>query len=354
MYMDDFDNMSDVDVLLSEIKSKIIEEVQSTNKETIERLTKENAELAEANRKLLNVSKAVEAGNANYQLFNFLMNRIKKNIEGLDGAEKAKAVYEFLDCFFEKDFVENTYEVPLWLGCATQYYSNRAEVFSILRALNFQFPNGIDNFRLPLDWTEDELDEVFEHMGNHVNCNNCVFKDNLRFWKPNALDDPIKVCSQSFTEIPWQYLLRNPLLKKEKYLAEIGRMFCVPKGKYYASQWLHFAYLTKYQELTADEIKIIINNIDYTCYNGKDDGLRNFLLNNIKLVDNEDFLDILYNYNKGSWDFKRNNTILEMPRRYVKYYMRDTHDLEWLKNNKDKFTREQITELTLTALGVEE
>jgi hypothetical protein len=32
--------------------------------------------------------------------------------------------------------------------------------------------------------------------------------------------------------------------------------------------------------------------------------------------------------------------------------MRDTHDLEWLKKHKEEFTKEQITELTLAALGV--
>ena len=52
MYIDDLDNMSDIDVLLGEIKIKIAEQVSETNKETIDRLTKENSDLKEMNRKL--------------------------------------------------------------------------------------------------------------------------------------------------------------------------------------------------------------------------------------------------------------------------------------------------------------
>lgn len=348
------DYMSDVDELLGEIKSKIIEEVEVANKETIERLTKENADLKKVNGLLTEAANRVATADDNYTLFNFLMNRIKKNIEGLDGEEKAKAVYEFLDCFFERDFLENTYEVPLWLGCAVQYYSNRTEVFKILKALDFQLPEGIGNFRLPQDWTEEELDEVFAHMSNHVNCNGRNFTENLRFWKPNALKNPIDVCrNEHFTEIPWQYLLRNPLLKKEKYLTEIGRMFCVPKGKYHPYQWLYFADITKYQDLTSEEIKLIINNIDYTYYDKKQsESLNKFLIKNIELIDDEVFLDIIYRCFWDSYAFISAQAILKMPYKYIKYYMRDTKNFEWLSKNKDKFTNEQITELTLTALDV--
>ena len=300
------DYLSDVDELLGEIKSKIAKEVESANKETIERLTKENTELKKVNSLLTEAANRVTAADDNYTLFNFLMSRIKKKIERLNGGEKAEAVYDFLDCFFERDFLENTYEVPLWLGCATLYYNNRTEVFGILRALGFTLPKGIENFRLPQDWTEEELDEVFGHMGNHVNCNCCVFRDNLRFWKPNALDDPIKVCSSgSFTEIPWQFLLRNPLLKKEKYLTEIGRMFCVPNGKYHAYQWYHFAKITEYLELTAEEIKLIIDNIDFTHYNNKNEDLKKFLLNNIELINNEAGESIQY-------EIKRDQALLNI------------------------------------------
>jgi hypothetical protein len=347
-----------IDEMFNDLVMKIASDATRADKETIERLTKENIELREANVILTKAADRVAAADDNFFLTSKLIDTLKNRLNNAaDKDEEEKLLENFLDCFFDTDFVENTYEVPLWFGCAVQYYNNRDTIFKILKMLDIEFPGDLESikhFRLPQDWTEEELDAVFEHMGNHVNCNNCVFKDNLRFWKPNALDDPIKVCKAPFTEIPWQFLLRNPLLKKEKYLKEIGRMFCVPKEKYRTYQWLRFAKITDYQELTAEEIKIIIDNIDYTYYNNKDEDLKRFLLNNIELIDNEVFLDALYTYNKDSYDFKYNNTVLKMPHRYIKYYMRDTQNLEWLKRHKDKFTKEQITELTLAALGVGE
>jgi aldehyde:ferredoxin oxidoreductase len=72
------DYMSDIDELLGEIKSKIIEEVEVANKETIERLTKENADLKKANDLLTKAANRVAAADDNYTLFNFLMKRIKR------------------------------------------------------------------------------------------------------------------------------------------------------------------------------------------------------------------------------------------------------------------------------------
>ena len=67
-------------------------------------------------------------------------------------------------------------------------------------------------------------------------------------------------------------------------------------------------------------------------------------------IEDEAFLDILYHYNEGLYDFKHTNTVLKMPYKFIIQYMKATKDLEWLKRNKDHFTREQIRELTLAAL----
>ena len=46
-------------------------------------------------------------------------------------------------------------------------------------------PKNIENFRLPIDWTEEEMDIFFENMYKHVNCNGCSYKENLRYWLNN-------------------------------------------------------------------------------------------------------------------------------------------------------------------------
>ena len=337
-----------IDEMFNEVKIKIIEQAKEATKETIEQLTKENDDLKDINKKLLKAAKRADSAQENFNLMNFLVSKLKSNLEKVDGEEKAKLVYDFLDCFFEKDFLESTYEVPLWLGCVTQYYYNKETIIEILRLLDFYIPSEIENFRLPIDWTEEELDVFFDNMGNHVVCNSCYFEDNLRFWKPNALKNPTEVCKEHFSEVPWQYILRNPLIRKEKYLIKISEMFC--SNSYHSDQWLNFTKITEYQELTEGELRMLINNIKYAFYNNKNDDLRRLLLAHIHLIDDEAFLTILYDYNKDSYDFKYTNTVLKMPYKFIKQYMTDNKAFEWLNKHKDNFTKDQIKELTLAAL----
>ena len=344
----------EIDAMFDKLKSKIIERTEKDTKASIDNLTKENKNLKDINMKLLKAAKRTEEDQNNFKLATLLIDTLKNKIQKVVGKEKADIVYKFLDSLFETDFNENTYEVPVVLACAVKYYNNREAVIELLKALDFKVPKDMDKFRMPHEWTEEELDVFFDNMDNHVNCNGCVFRDNLKFWSDKALKDPKVVCTETFSEVPWQFLLRNPLLKKEKYLTQIGKMFCTKE--YRSSHWLEFAHITEYQELTDDELKLIINNINYEYYYNKDSGLKNFLLKNINLIEDEVFLAKVYNYNFNCYDFKYNNTILKMPYKFVKQYVKDIKDfnLEWLKRNRDRFTKEQITELTLIALGVGE
>lgn len=341
-------NTKDIDIMFDEIKTKMIEQAKAENASKIDCLEKENSDLKDINRKLLKAVKSVDQAQSNFNIMNILVNNLKTNIQNSD--KKDEFVYKFLDCFFKKDFQENTYEVPLWLGLVTQYYYNRDTIIDVLKMLEFDLPAGIENFRLPMDWTEEELDIIFDTMNNHSNCNGCVYIDNLRFWRPNALKDTAAVCRDThYSEIPWQFLLRNPLLKKEKYLKQIGKMFCKPNNVYRSSNWLNFARIVDFQKLTDDEIKIILDNVDYTYYDGRNNELRHLFLNNIHLIDNEAFLNLLYNLHSNGYDFKYCNAVLKMPYVYIKQYVNDTMDLNWLRDKKKHFTRDQFKELTLIA-----
>ena len=340
-----------IDILFNELKTQIIEQTEATSKAKIENLEKENLDLKNINTKLLKEAKKVDTSHENFKIMNILIERLKDKIQAANREEKADLIYHFLDCFFKEDFIENTYEVPIWLGCVVEYYSNRDTIIDILRLLDIEVPENIEKFRLPQDWTEEELDIVFDTMDKHYVCNGCIYEDNLRFWEPYVFDSVYDICySQYHSEIPWQFLLRNPLLKKEKYLKQIGKMFCKPKNVYRSDSWLYFAKITDYLTLTDDEIKIILDNIDYTYYDGKDHDLELLLIKNIHLINNEVFLRVLYEYHKNSYSFQYTNAMLKMPYEFIIQYMKDRKDLEWLKKNKGNFTKEQIRELTLAAL----
>ena len=256
--------------------------------------------------------------------------------------KREELVYKMLECFFDKDFEENTYECPIWLGACTQFYSHKKDVVDILKALEIYVPDNVDNFRLPHEWTTDELDIFFDTMYKHYVCNGCIYEDNLRFWKPNALSTVYDVCynSGSYTEIPWQFVLRNPNLLNEKYLKKIGKMaFNTPKG-----HWSYFFKIQQYQELTPEQIKIIITNMneyhtfDSKCYQS----INEFLMKNVEHFPEGPLLDSFYECFKDSYDFKYNDIALKLPAKYIEDWIkRMNNPFDWIERNKNKLNEEQ-------------
>ena len=245
---------------------------------------------------------------------------------------------------FKPDFNESTYEVPTWLGAIVNYYSNREFVIQVLNLLHVPMPDNIAKFRLPMDWTEEELDCFFDTMHNHIVCNGCTFKDNLRFWKPFALSSVEDNCNTNYSEIPWQFVLRNPILLKDKYLKKIGQMAF---EEHYISGWRYFYHIDKYQDLTTKQLKTIITNIEPCGANiSKDNEVCKFLLRHIELIDDGILLDKLYKKYYDSYDFRRDHLILKMPYSYMKRWAKDYEGAyEFIISNRDKFTKEQRKEL---------
>lgn len=288
---EEFENApSEVEELFNEFQQKfkdiMLEDVNSTIgsiKHENEYLKEENKMLKEALSKAERNLRDSKNTLKDYSFIGIILNGIKDNIKTADNKENK--IYEFLDLIFKKDYEETPcFNMPLWIGAITQYYSNKDYVIEILRLFNIKLPENIENFRLPVDWNEEELDIFFDNMYNHVNCNGCDFAHNLEFWAKNSLYDVKTQCSTCYSEIPWQYVLRNPLLKKKKYLEKIG------KNAYSGnSNWKKFYQISRYLDLSEEEIKIILTNIDYTKLK-HDDNVAAFALNNLKYIEDENFL----------------------------------------------------------------
>lgn len=341
-----FEKYDNVDTMFDEIKSKIIKEVESAQRATIEQLTEENENLKKTNKWLLKASKRADREQDNFKLFSYLVYRFKQKIQYMDNLERDRAVYEFLDVFFTKDFTENTYDCPLWLGCVVQYYSNRDTVVKVLRMLDIAVPTNIDSFRLPHDWTTDELDIFFDTMNKHYVCNGCIYEDNLRFWKPNALDSVYDVCynNGSYTQIPWQFLLRNPNLLNEKYLKRIGKM----AFENYNRHWSYFFKIQQYQELTPEQIKLIITNMneDHIVNSKSFQSVNEFLMGNAEHIPEGPLLESFYKCFNDSYGFKYADILLKLPVKYLEDWILNTHEpLDWIKSHKDKLSKEQKNRL---------
>ena len=273
----------------------------------------------------------------------------------LDGIQekpgRSDCVYKLLGLIFEPDFNENTYDCPIWLGAVVNFYSHRELVIRLLKVLDIYVPNNIEKFRLPQDWTTDELDIVFDTMSKHIVCNSCTYADNLRFWEPNALKDVYDVCynCMTYTEIPWQFLLRNPNLLNKKYLKNIGKM---AYEEPYVSGWRYLFEIDKYQELTDEQLKTIIRQIDGPSANiSKENSVSEFLLRHLDLIEDDILIDKIYKKWWDSYSFRYENRILKMPLEYLELWIKEKahgnsrEALEWIISNKNKFSEEQKNNL---------
>ena len=342
----DYAEPSEVDELFKEFQEKCMDILCNNVKSEVDAIITRNAQLTEENEELKKESKSFE---------NIAIERTKslndsgtvlKMLKYLKNFLDDEKVYSLFELMFEKDFEENLYEVPLWLGILTQYYSHKDEAIEFLRLLDVKLPDKIENFRLPIDWTEQELDIFFDTMHNHVNCNCCVYASNLKFWGKYSLMSVEDQCKKTYyDEIPWQYVLRNPLLRNKKYLEKIG------KNAFKSSKWEKFYEIDKYLDLSDTEIKTILNNIDYTKLSSK--GLiSNFVMRNLRLIKNDEFLEKVYSLFYKSYDFNYNKKILEMPYEDVLRWAYDLKDVavHFIENNKGYFTEEQRREFLMKAL----
>ena len=333
---------------IDEQVDKRVAKIQNENKElraTVNKLQDKVLKLVDERDAAINEAKDAKVLLEVADIFKSRLDNIQEK------AVRPEFVYNLLKLLFKPDFEENTYDCPIWLGAVVNFYSHKDIVVRLLKVLDIYVPDNIEKFRLPQDWTTEELDIVFNTMRKHIVCNGCTYADNLRFWKTYALDDVYNVCYYciSYSEIPWQFLLRNPNLLNKKYLKKIGKM---AYEEPYVSGWRYLFAIDKYQELTDEQLKTIIKEIDAPSANiSKENSVSEFLLRHLDLIEDSILIDKLYKKYWDSYSFRYENKILKMPVEYLELWVkekahRDPREaLEWVISNKNKFSEEQKNNL---------
>jgi hypothetical protein len=180
-------------------------------------------------------------------------------------------------------------KVPAWFKCLIKYYDQKEKLFEIYDLLKVSYPQYAKNIKLPYEYNEDELDILFENLGNLYVCNGEIFDNNLGFWYREAAPfqfDITRNLKHNYAQLPWQFILKNPLLLTEKYFNKI-----VDAIKRNASHACYFCELHKYQDLTEDQITMIAkmvlnNNCDWEIY-------RKFLERSVSLIKDKNILNRL-------------------------------------------------------------
>ena len=163
----------------------------------------------------------------------------------------------------------------------------------------------------------------------------------MRFWGYYSLKDVKNQCYRQYSEIPWQYVLRNPVLKKKKYLVKIGE-------NAYNMHWDSFYKIDNYIDLSNEEIKTILTNIPKLMKQGN---VADFVLRNLKYVEEDKMLENIYSLFHDSYNFKYYK-LLEMPYKYTFKWVCEhkKEAINFIEEKKEHFTEEQRKELLMKAL----
>lgn len=256
--------LSEIDEIVSEFSNKCVDILMNNVKSDIGQLIKENEKLNKDNDNYKTLIKELkkEQQNKNENEFKSnLLSTLSDNIlkKFKNCSNEKQFLINFCELIFDTEIPierEDITECPVWLILAVKHYSYKKEIIDILNYFNIKYPDELCNLRLPNEWNESELDIFFKNMPNHYNCNCCNYANNLRFWKSRALYSVEKQCSYSYSEIPWQIILLNPLLKKEKYLKQIGENIFAGRRN-----WIYFIRILDYQNFTSEEFNYLINSI---------------------------------------------------------------------------------------------
>lgn len=324
------DNNTELDEKIEEFKNYLIESTNHNTLNKIEKLSSENKKLKEEIKVLSKQNDDLQKKNktsiTNDKITQIVVNQISQN-----------NIQRIIESLFTKTFDENTYGVPLFWSICVNYYNNRKDVIPLLRLSGIEIPNELEDIILPHEWGEELLDKFFDTMYAHYNCNATIYQDNLRFWTYKMAAHPFDNNYFScYDEIPWQFILRNPLLNSKKYAIKIAEE--MNNG----GHGIYFSKICYYQKLNQDILQTIIDNIKNT----DNKMVRDFLIEHIDLVTNKRILDGLYPIVLDN-RFNGVEYILKMPEKYQIKYAKSLDCPEKMINflNKTKFSKEKKMEV---------
>jgi hypothetical protein len=184
-------------------KDELIKHINSLQ-ETVNELNKQNKEYA----------KIVKNDNEGLNQFRV---GLSENIDAnqLEDLFKVKPT-------FDTSCVKPSNDMPVWFYLAVKYYKHRDLVYNTFRLFGFEVPEWLTQFKLPHEWASKQLLVYLNHMDAHYMTNGKMFDaDNIQYWyreqvngwgskAGNRIMKPAEQMKHTYSDIPWQFTLRNP------------------------------------------------------------------------------------------------------------------------------------------------
>lgn len=301
---DFYNEPSEFDEKMEELKSYLMDSVRKDIKADLEYYKniaeKREKELTELKLKVKSLELENKKLHKTNDVAEIILPRItKENVESI------------ISDLFEKTFHEETHDCPLHWGLYVNYYKDREQILKILNYAGVEVPYD-SSVILPHEWDKVALDKFFDRMGSHVNCNGANYKGNLRFWGYRYAQDPFN--HTSYSEIPWQFVLRNPLLNSKEYAFKMAKEMSCKSG---FNNGYKFSKIDEYQDLNDDVIKILVENISLDKKNMKGD-IGQFLIRHVEYVNDDDALETIVGILNNMWRSYKEAT--RLPEKYqIKY-----------------------------------
>ncbi len=146
-------------------------------------------------------------------------------------------------------------KAPEWFYNVVKYWSNKDLVLKIYDMVGIQYDRWIHTAKMPYEWNQQQCDLFLLHIGNHFVCNGAIYDNNLGYWlgkyKNRTIEQNIMT---SYSEIPWQLVLKNPLWLQEENFNNMLRVFNRSHG-------LYFIPIYKYQSLSEKQLEILAEKL---------------------------------------------------------------------------------------------
>ena len=292
---------------IENVMTKEIEDRVSSIKKDYEYQKADNKKLYKRVHELENQLKESQNDNKSLHTKTSFIDDVLKNLN-------KDNISQFIGIVYKPDFNESSgmNEVPIWFLLEVNYYSNRTKILDLLETIGIEIPNEARKLRLPFDWSKEELDTFFDYMCNNVNCNGETFEYNLCFWYGEKWENPIANCKCHYSEIPWQFILRHPLLNSTEYCLRMAKE--INDGY----NGLNFLAILNYQTLDDENLKLLIDNIKVN--NKTSEQVISFLLKHIELVTGKEALNQIYSHLENKWQAQK--YLYKMPKEYLKRYIK--------------------------------
>jgi len=153
--------------------------------------------------------------------------------------------------------------IPIWFYLILKYWKNKADIYNIFKFFNFSIPNWAKDIKIPQEWNKEECIYFTQTIGKHYVCNGQIYSQNLGFWYQdqghNLTDAKLMMFGKTYSEIPWQFVLANPLWLNDDEVFN-SMINCIKQNKEHSQYFLEIeTYACKI--MTPNQIKLLIKAI---------------------------------------------------------------------------------------------